>query len=253
MDARDHLNNQVIEIIEELVNKQKKRQVRSRQQPENQTSQPSMENKVVSIRPDQDNRINTVNQSENTILKDETQSLKSLLAARHNLDSLKARLNKDPEKNKSELEKLNKVEVRLNSSILKTQKREITLAIDTLKREPRRFILKLADTKSKIELLKSKLENNPRLYKAHYEKLEKFEKLIDKKIDNTQTKTLRSAIKSIQKNPDKYRQEIDRYDEMEKTLKQGLNQMNQNNLQHDKAHAMSHNQEKSRNDLELSR
>ncbi|EFU39309.1 hypothetical protein PVOR_25138, partial [Paenibacillus vortex V453] len=79
------------------------------------------------------------------------------------------------------------------------------------------------------------------------------EKLIDKKIDNTQTKTLRSAINNIQKNPEKYRQEIDRYDEMEKTLKQGLNQNNQNNLQKGKDNDKSQKQEKTRNDLELSR
>ncbi|QNR70544.1 hypothetical protein IAQ67_29440 (plasmid) [Paenibacillus peoriae] len=108
-------------------------------------------------------------------------------------------MNKDPEKNKSEIEKLSKVELKLNSSIVKAQRKEISLAIDNLKREPRRYVLKLADTKSKIELLKSKLENNPRLYKLHFEKLEKLEKMIDKKIDNTQTKTLRSAINNIQK------------------------------------------------------
>lgn len=252
MDARDHLNNQVIEILEELANKQKNRTMR-KQQSENQNVQPSADNKVVPIRPDLNDKMNTVSKAEHSTTKEETQSLKSLLAARHNLDSLKERLNKDPEKNKNELEKLSKVEVKLNSSIVKAQRKEISLAIDNLKREPRRFVLKLADTKNKIELLKSKLENNPRLYKLHYEKLEKLENLIEKKIDNTQTKTLRSAINNIQKNPEKYRQEIDRYDEMEKTLKQGLNQNNQNNLQKGKENDKSQKQEKTRNDLELSR
>lgn len=249
MDARDHLNNQVIEIIEELANRQKNKSMRQQQQNQIQNHL-SADNKVVPIRPDQNDKTNVSNRDP---IKEDPNSLKSLLAARHNLESLKDRLNKNPEKNKSEIEKLNKVEVKLNSSINKAQKKEITLAIENLKREPRRYVLKLADTKSKIELLKSKLENNPRLYRIHIEKLEKIENMIDKRIDSSQTKTLRSAINNIQKNPEKYRQEIDRYDEMEKTLNKGLNQTNQNSLQKDKQNEKTQKQEKTRNDLELSR
>ncbi|WP_336765669.1 hypothetical protein [Paenibacillus sp. USHLN196] len=252
MDARDHLNNQVIEIIEELANKQKSRLMRRQQLHGNQNNQ-SVDNKVVPIRPDLNDRINKVSKTNDTPQKEEIQSLKSLLAARHNLESLKERLNKDSNKNKTELEKLSKVEVKLNSSIVKAQRKEITLAIDNLKREPRRFVLKLADIKSKIELLKTKLENNPRLYKMHYEKIEKLEIIIDRKINNTQTRTLRSAINNIQKNPEKYRQEIDRYDEMEKTLNKGLSQNNQNNMQKDKENEKNQKQERTRDDLELSR
>lgn len=253
MDARDHLNNQVIEIIEELANKQKSRLMRKQQQNEHPNIQASADMKVVPIRPDLNDKNSTMSKIESTTTKEDTQSLKSLLAARHNLASLKERLNQNPDKNRNQLEKLNKVESKLNASIVKAQRKEITLAIANLKREPQRFVLKLADTKNKIELLKTKLENNPRLFKMHHEKLAKLEKLIDKRIDNAQSKALRSAINNIQKNPEKYRQEIDRYDQMETTLKQGYNQNNQNSLQKENDTIKSHKQEKARNDLELSR
>ncbi|QNR70543.1 hypothetical protein IAQ67_29435 (plasmid) [Paenibacillus peoriae] len=55
MDARDHLTNQVIEIIEELANKQKSRLMRKQQQNENQNNQ-SADNKVFPIRPDQNDK-----------------------------------------------------------------------------------------------------------------------------------------------------------------------------------------------------
>lgn len=255
MDARDHLNNQVIEIIEELANRAKSRALRNQQLKENKNTF-SADNKVVPIRPDQEGKARGQDQN-NEPVKTDPNSLKSLLAARHNLYTLRERLNKDPEKNKAEIEKLNKVELKLNGSINKAQKKEITLAIENLKREPRRYVLKLADTKSKIELLKMKLESNPRLYRMHIEKLEKLEKAIDKKIDLSQVKTLRSALNSIQKNPEKYRKEIDRYDEMEKTLNKGLNQNNQKDLQkekqNEKQNEKTQKQERTRNDLELSR
>ncbi|AOZ94883.1 hypothetical protein [Paenibacillus crassostreae] len=246
MDARDHLNNNLIEIIEELASKRRKSILES-ERSTNQNNQ-----KVVPTTPNLGDRtINSAEKDNETIQN--PNSLRSLLAARHNLESLRARLNKYPEKNKIELEKLDKVEVKLNSSINKTRKREVALAIDTLKREPRRYVLKLAESKIQIEALKKKFELNPRFYKMHIEKLEKFEKSLDKRIDQSQVKTLRSAINNIQKNPQKYRHEIERYDEMEKTLNKGLSQ---NNLHHDKQKdkGNDHNkkQEKTRNDLELS-
>ena len=77
--------------------------------------------------------------------------LKTLVAAKHNLNSLKEKLNKDPDNNKEELKKLYLVEVKLNSSISKTKEKEILLAMDYLKLEPRRYVLHLAETKSKID------------------------------------------------------------------------------------------------------
>ncbi|WP_068505942.1 hypothetical protein [Paenibacillus kribbensis] len=253
MDARDHVNNQVIEIIEELAAKRKS----SSLQHESTFSQNSQDQarKVVPIRPDLEENESQTLPKKNEIEKDNPNSLKSLLAARHNLDGLRNRLSKDPEKNKHELEKLDKLEGKLNTSINKAQKKEITIAIDTLKREPRRYVLKLAETMTKIEALKSKLEKNPRFYKVHIEKLEKFQKIIENRIESSQVKTLRSAINSVQKNPQKYREMIDRYDEMERTLNKGLSQSNQVDLQknNQKEKEPNKKQEKSHNDLELSR
>ncbi|MEC0238190.1 hypothetical protein P4H71_28150 [Paenibacillus kribbensis] len=252
MDSRDHINNQVIEIIEELAAKRKNSSL--------QTASNNVEiqdQKVIPIRSGQDIQ-HTQNSTKSTAIeKENPNSLKSLLAARHNLEGLRNRLSKDPEKNKAELDKLNKLEGKLNTSINKAQKKEITLAIDTLKREPKRYVLKLAETKTKIEELKSKLEKNPRLYKVQIEKLENFEKMINNRIESSQVKTLRSAINNVQKNPQKYRAMIDRYDQMECTLNKGLNQEKQINLQKEnqknKEKEPAKKQEKTRNDLELSR
>lgn len=250
MDARDHLNNQIIEIIEELANRRKGRSFQNPQQNANENIQ-AADNKVDLSISDQGNIL--TNQEQKNNLTIDPNSLKSLLAARHNLDSLRERLNKDPEKKMTEIEKLNKVELKLNSSINKARQTEIKLALDDLKREPRRYVIKLADTKSKIELLKTKLESNPRLYKIHMSKLENFEKVIDKKIDTAQVKTLRSAIKHIQNNPEKYRQEIDKYDEMEKTLNRALSQNNQKEMKQVKGNEKTQKQERTKTDLELSR
>lgn len=244
MDARDHLNHQVLEIIEELIRRQRSRSARYE---EKNIQNEQAANKLTPVRLGQEN----VNGSGRNQF--DLSSLKGLVAAKHNLNLLKEKLSKDPDKNNEEIKKLNHVEAKLNRSISKARKKEIILAIDHLKREPRRYVFHLAETKNKIDLLKTKLENNPLLYNNHLEKLEKLEKLFAKKIDIPQMETLKAVINHIQRNPEKYQKEIDHYKEMEKTLNKGLNKVNQNDLQKEKDTEKSQKQERTRNELKLSR
>lgn len=244
MDARDHLNHQIIEIIEELIRRQR---TRSGRYEEKNIQNEQAPNKLTPIHPGHEN----VNGSGRNQF--DLNSLKSLVAAKHNLILLKEKLNKDPDKNKEEIKKLNLVEKKLNSSISKAREKEILLAIDHLKRDPRRYVFHLAETKNKIDLLKTKLESNPLLYNKHFEKLEKIEKLFAKKIDIPQMKSLKEVINHIQKNPEKYWKDMNHHKEMERTLNKGLNHVNQNDLQREKDTERNQKQERSRNELELSR
>lgn len=244
MDARDHLNHQVLEIIEELIRRQRSRSARYE---EKNIQNEQAANKLTPVRLGQEN----VNGSGRNQF--DLSSLKSFVAAKHNLNLLKEKLSKDSDKNNEEIKKLNHVDAKLNRSISKAREKEIILAIDHLKREPRRYVFHLAETKNKIDLLKSKLENNPLLYNKHFEKLEKIEKLFAEKIDIPQLQTLKEVINHIQKNPEKYHKEMDYYKEMERTLNKGLNQVNQNDLPKEKDAEKSQKQERTRSELELLR
>lgn len=108
-----------------------------------------------------------------------------------------------------ELKKLNLIEDKLNSSISKTMKKEILLANDYLKRKPRRYVLHLAETKSKIDSLKTKLDNSSLLYKKYSEEVDKIEKLFAKKIDIPQNHIQTQKEKVKDRSPERDKNELE--------------------------------------------
>jgi len=52
--------------------------------------------------------------------------------------------------------------------------------------------------------------------------MEKLEQRLNQKIENARLKTLRRAIMYIEKNPKRYKEELQRFNELESRLKQEL-------------------------------
>jgi hypothetical protein len=195
MDSRDHINQSLYEILEEILEKAK----RSRK-----LNPPSPE------------------KSELEETKSNEKSLKTLLKAKENLNDLKQKLMENPKKNKKELERLQRIESKLEVSIRKAERREITRALTSLKKDPKRTVFRLVEAKDRLMILKTKLQENPRQYKAELQRMEKLEQRLNQKIENARLKTLRRAIMYIEKNPKRYKEELQRFNELEARLKQEL-------------------------------
>lgn len=195
MDSRDHINQSLYEILEEILEKAK----RSRK-----LNPPSPE------------------KSELEETKSNEKSLKTLLKAKENLNDLKQKLMENPKKNKKELERLQRIESKLEVSIRKTERREIARALTALKKDPKRTVFRLVEAKDRLMILKTKLQENPRRYKAELQRMEKLEQRLNQKIENARLKTLRRAITYIEKNPKRYKEELQRFSELEARLKQEL-------------------------------
>ena len=195
MDSRDHINQSLYEILEEILEKAK----RSRK-----LNPPSPE------------------KSELEETKSNEKSLKTLLKAKENLNDLKQKLMENPKKNKKELERLQRIESKLEASIRKAERREIARALTSLKKDPKRTVFRLVEAKDRLMILKTKLQENPRRYKAELQRMEKLEQRLNQKIENARLKTLRRAITYIEKNPKRYKEELQRFNELEARLKQEL-------------------------------
>ncbi|QSB50573.1 hypothetical protein [Parageobacillus toebii] len=195
MDSRDHINQSLYEILEEILEKAKRAQKLNPPSPE---------------------------KSELEETKSNEKSLKNLLKAKENLADLKQKLMQNPKKNKKELERLQRIESKLEISIRKAERREIARALTALKKDPKRTVLRLVETKDKLMMLKTKLKENPRRYKAELQRMEKLEQRLNQKIENARLKTLRRAIMYIEKNPKRYKEELQRFSELEARLKQEL-------------------------------
>ncbi|CAM4200229.1 hypothetical protein ABEV12_09905 [Geobacillus stearothermophilus] len=148
MDSRDHINQSLYEILEEILEKAK----RSRK-----LNPPSPE------------------KSELEETKSNEKSLKTLLKAKENLNDLKQKLMENPKKNKKELERLQRIESKLEASIRKAERREIARALTSLKKDPKRTVFRLVEAKDRLMILKTKLQENPRRYKAELQRMEKLE------------------------------------------------------------------------------
>lgn len=195
MDSRDHINQSLYEILEEILAKAKRAQKLNPPSPE---------------------------KSELEETKSNEKSLKTLLKAKENLNDLKQKLMENPKKNKKELERLQRIESKLEVSIRKTERREIARALTALKKDPKRTVFRLVEAKDRLMILKTKLQENPRRYKAELQRMEKLEQRLNQKIENARLKTLRRAIMYIEKNPKRYKEELQRFSELEARLKQEL-------------------------------
>lgn len=78
------------------------------------------------------------------------------------------------------------------------------------------------EAKDRLMILKTKLQENPRQYKAELQRMDKLEQRLNQKIENARLKTLRRAIMYIEKNPKRYKEELQRFSELEARLKQEL-------------------------------
>lgn len=235
-----NVQQDVLDIFEELMHQAAER----RRQSENLKNldksatplQPGNENNALKLasspsveKPDKsvDKSANVINlpvnkQPEKEESEPLNRNLKQLLAAKENLYIVRDKMSQDPEKYRDELAKLGKMESKLNVSITNAIQKEGTLAIATLKQNPERFVLLMADTKSKISDLRSQFEQEPRKYKEQLDKLDLIENKFEQKIDRYQSENLRSAMAYIQRNPEKFAERLNRFNEMQNILQNVL-------------------------------
>lgn len=178
MDARDHANQQLYEILEDLLTKaNKKKRTQSIESLERTSHRkPAIELNEFSLGKNP-TKETIVPSNETVEVKDhpKMRSLKELLTVKENLVNMKTKLEENPRSYKQEITRLNRLEEKLNANIRKTERREITYALDFFKKDPKRIVLQLVETKNKIEQLKRKLEENPRKYKHEVERVNHFE------------------------------------------------------------------------------
>jgi hypothetical protein len=235
-----NVQQDVLDIFEELMHQAAER----RRQSENLKNldksatplQPGNENNALKLasspsveKPDKnvDRSANVINlpvnkQPEKEESEPLNRNLKQLLAAKENLYIVRDKMSQDPEKYRDELAKLGKMESKLNVSITNAIQKEGTLAMATLKQNPERFVLLMADTKSKISDLRSQFEQEPRKYKEQLDKLDLIEKKFEQKIDRYQSENLRSAMSYIQRNPEKFAERLNRFNEMQNIVQNVL-------------------------------
>ena len=123
MDSRDHINQSLYEILEEILAKSKRAQKLNPPSPE---------------------------KSELEETKSNEKSLKTLLKAKENLNDLKQKPMENPKKNKKELERLQRIESKLEASIRKAERREIARALTSLKKDPKRTVFRLVEAKDRL-------------------------------------------------------------------------------------------------------
>lgn len=156
------------------------------------------------------------------LLTTKKNTLNKLLITKQNLNSIKEKLQKDPQRYRKELNRIEKVEQKLDNGVRKEERKTIILALNTLKNNPKRYILKLIDSRIRIENLKKKLKENPLKYEAEMRKLIQLEKKLNQSIENAKSKMLNKVVFYGAKHPEKFRKEINRYNQMEKKLKEYL-------------------------------
>jgi len=76
----------------------------------------------------------------------------------------------------------------------------------------------VVETKGKLAALRVNLEKNPRENKNALDKINKLEQKLDVKIENLKSAQINKAIYVIQKNPNKYNQELTKYKEIQRKL-----------------------------------
>ncbi|UOR14095.1 hypothetical protein [Halobacillus amylolyticus] len=211
MDAKDHVNQQLYEILEELFDKARNMSPSRHSKPEMSLDQNHDSGKRISSI---DKDTPTKNQKANL----SNLSFKELSTAKEKLNDLKNELNQNPRKYKTELAKINGAENKITNAMEKRKNKDLNKAIDVLKKNPRRYVLKVVETKNKLDTLRIHLEKNPRRHKSALDKVNKLESKLNQKIDKMKTQQIRKAIYVIQRNPQKYGQELKKFQDIEKKL-----------------------------------
>ncbi|WP_404456839.1 hypothetical protein LG329_19570 (plasmid) [Virgibacillus necropolis] len=145
-------------------------------------------------------------------------SFKELSSAKSKLNDLRSEINQNPRKYKQELLKLDKAENKIDSALDKRKQKDLNKAITTLKKNPRRYVLKVVETKNKLDTLRIHLEKHPRQNKSELSRINQLEGKLNSKIENMKSKQLNKAIYVIQKNPKRYGKELGKFQDIEKKL-----------------------------------
>ncbi|RLL43768.1 hypothetical protein D8M04_12690 [Oceanobacillus piezotolerans] len=166
----------------------------------------------------------TTEQSNEKRVRSNTLSLKKLISTKDKLNELKQELNQNPIKYKTEIEKIHRVERKIDNALNKRKEKDLLKSIDVLKKNPSYYVLKVVETKNKIDALRVHLEHSPKGNISALDQVNRLEYKLNQKIGKIKTEQINKAIYAIQRNPKKLEQELKKFQDMERKL----------NKQHDK-------------------
>jgi len=226
MDGKDQVTDDLYQILEDLFEKTK--QMRH---PDKKTriNQPLEENKLQEkTSTNEKDNIRTGNHDSEKRQNNERRiplsqlSYKELADTKNKLNELKKNLNESPRKYSKELQKIETVNNKLNNAMDKRKQKDINNNINNLNqklnRNPRSYVLRVIETKGKLDSLRVNLEKNPRENKPALDKLNKLEKKMDSKIEKMRSSQINRAIYAVHKNPKKYSQELNKYKDIKMKL-----------------------------------
>jgi len=98
--------------------------------------------------------------------------------------------------------------------------KDIHTTLETLKSNPRRKVLKVIEQKRQLERIKNKLANNPQKYAETLRKVRDLDKRLNNQLQGMRTNQIHRLTKMASRNPDAFRQELEKYNKMELKLKQ---------------------------------
>jgi len=218
LDSKDQVTQELYEILEDLFEKARSKQPEEKQKKDkvnrNDKSYKRMNIDTTEKHNDKERKVSL-----------SQLSYKELSETKTKLDELKDELKQNPRKYSKELKKIDTVENKMNNSMKRRKQKDINKSIQTLNKNPRHYILKVVETKGKLDALRVNLEKNPRENKNALDKINKLEQKLDVKIETLKSAQINKAIYVIQKNPKKYNQELTKYKDIQRKL---INQKEKN-------------------------
>jgi len=250
LDHKDQVTQELYEIFGELISKTKEYASTTKTQSENLHSP----QKEASSK--ERNHITANDSSERIRFSLSRIPQKDLMDTRYKLQEIKQELSQNPGRYKKEIIKINKIQKKMDQAIQKQKERELNKYLNTLKRNPRFYVLRVIETKGKLDTLKVHLEKNPQNNKEKLEKVYKLEAKLNTKIEKMKMSQLNKALHTFSINPGKFNKELDKYKEIQRKLlseKENIQEHNIGILNDDKDSIKDKKMSKGKTTLEYSK
>lgn len=259
MDSKDQVRDELYELIAEffkkvqLLTERANQQTKSNEKQNQQTIQDEVaqkreekelqsqeispkNEKISPTDNEKNNGLNISNENESKLSKVGLLSkvpYKELAATNDKLKEFKQELSKDKGKYEKEIIKIEKLQKKIEHTMKKQQINEVNKNINKLKHNSRFYVLRVIETKGKLDTLKVSLENNPRANHSQLDKLSKLEAKLQSKIDRMKTHQINKTITMARLNPRKFNAELNKYRDIERKLESQKNKLeNQNDKSH---------------------
>jgi hypothetical protein len=169
-------------------------------------------------------------QSDKGKVKFSNLTYKEMSSAKKDIGELKEQLKVNPRQYKNQIDKITKVEKKLDNAMIRRKEKDIDKSIHALQKNPRKYAVQTFQTRSRILELRKNLERNPEKYKKQLEKVYHLEKRLDQRLGRMKNDQLNKAITAVYRNPGKYRDELKKF----KSIEGKLDKQRTNNKTYDK-------------------